>query len=185
MLTPFLAVSFSPGLIKAFSVEEEGNNFKILDSKEMLYDKNSIEDLKIKLTDLILEMEKRRRINFNSAIVGVKEGIGKKIITKMEFLRKYPFKPISEVEFKKMIEECQKETFFKYQKFNNSQNSFILVSAKIKEVLIDQKKAINPFGLLGKIVSISIENIYLPISFYKIINETFAKFKMQVSFEVN
>ncbi len=179
------AVNLNPGTIEAFLVVEDRNNLLLLDSRKRIYDQSSILDFKTKLIDLILEMEKRSRTNFSFAVVGVSKDIGEEIAREIKFLRKNPLKPISEKEFKKMIEECQKELLLKHQKITNPEFPFVLVSAKIKEVLVDQKKVINPLGLLGEVVSISIENIYLPVNFYKIVSEIFTQFKIEISFEVN
>jgi cell division ATPase FtsA len=185
METPLLAVNFTPGAIKGFSLIMKEDNVQVLDSLERIYEKSSLTDLKIKLIDLILEMEKRGKINFYSAILGVKKGPGKEITKEIRFLRKHPQKPISEKEFKKMIEDCQKEAFFKLQKAPSRHFNFVLVSAKIKEIIIDDRKVANPIGVLGQIVSLLIKNLYLPENFYKIIAQTFSKLKIQISFEVS
>jgi hypothetical protein len=188
MAEPILAVNFIPGTIKGFSaIMKEGDkvDVQVLDSLERIYEKNSLADLRIKLIDLILEMEKRGKINFHTAILGVKNGPGKEITNEIKFSRKYPQKPISEKEFKKILEEYQKESFLKLKKMSSKDFNFVLVSAKIKKVIIDNRKVASPIGVLGKIVSLSIDNLYLPENFYKIITQTFSELKIQIFFEIN
>lgn len=185
MAEPFLAVNFTLDNIKAFSVENKEGNIRVLDSLTKNYQGQFSRDIEWELLDLILTMEKRLGVYFRSAIIGVKGGPAKKIISKNKFLRKYPQKPLKENEFKKMIEECQQESFLKLKKETGNPFHFVLISAKIKEVMIDNKKVFNPFGLMGRIVSLSIVNIYLPIDFYQGIKNVFSELHIQVSFEVD
>jgi len=185
MLEPFLAINFTPEVIELFSVENRKGSLRVLDSLKKNYKGQFSKDIEWELFDLVLTMEKRLGVYFKSAIIGIKKGPVKKIISKNKFLRKYPQKPIRENEFKKMIEECQRESFLKLKKETNDPFHFILISAKIKEVTIDSKKVFNPIGLIGKIISLSITNIYLPIDFYQALKKVFSELNIQASFEID
>lgn len=188
-----LAIDFTPYFLKGFSFIKEKNKIKILDFLELPYDKRLDVDFEIKLIELILSLEKKRKINFKSAVIGIKKGsIGYQVIKKKKFARKYFQKPISENEFRKMIESLQKELYLEVEKeilspFNltSINNKFSTASAEIKEVAIDNKVVVSPIGILGKAVSLSVANIYLPNNFYKIIKKTFSKLKIKASFESN
>ena len=193
MQTPLLAIDFTPYFLKGFSFVKEKNEIKILNSLEFPYNKRLDLDFEVKLIDLILSLEKKRGINFNSAIIRIKKGsIGEKIIRKKKFLRKYPLWPINKKEFEKMVEKIQKESYFEVKKeifssFNLTaiNSKFLIASAEIKEVVVDDKIVVSPIGILGRVVSLSIANIYLPNNFYKILKKNFSKLKIEISFESN
>ena len=193
MTANLLAIDFTPYFLKGFSFIKEKNKIKILDFLELPYDKRLNVDFEVKLIELILSLEKKRGINFKLATLRIKKGsIGHQVIKKKKFPRKYFQKPISENEFKKMIESLQKELYFEVEKeilspFNltSINNKFLMAGAEIKEVAIDNKVVVSPIGILGKAVSLSVANIYLPNNFYKIIKKTFSKLKIKTSFESN
>ena len=193
MPEPLLAIDFTPYFLKGFSFVREKNKIKILDSLELPCNQRLNIDLEVKLIDLILSLEKKRRINFNLVVIRVvKGGVGKEVIKKKKFIRKYPLMPVSKNEFKKIIEECQKESFFEMKKAIHSPFNFMavndrisLANAGIKEIVIDNEIVANPIGVLGKTISLTIINIYLPINFYKIIKRTFSKLKIKFTFESN
>ena len=193
MADPLLAIDFTPYFLRGFSFVKNKNKIKFLDFLELPYNRRIKLDLEVKLIDLILSLEKKRRMHFNSGVIRVgKKGVGKEVIKKKKFVRNNPLRPISKNEFKKIIEKCQKELFFEMKKavlspfnFMIADDKLFLANAGIKEVAIDDKVVANPIGVLGKTISLTVVNIYLPINFYKVIKKTFSKLKIKFVFATN
>lgn len=196
MLNPLLILDFGTSFLKGVSFakifpassprDEEG---KVLDFVKVSYHPSGV-DLEEKLIKLILTLEEKEKVFFNSVVIGVGEGIGRGKIKKVSFLRKCPSRPISSVEFNKMIESCQKDSFLEVQKEFDQEDLFgelyhpKLVFAEIKKAIIDNVPVLSPVGNPGRVVTLKIINFYLPSNFYEVLEKSFSKLKMKfISFE--
>lgn len=152
-------------------------NLKTLDFLKIPYKPESFKDIKEKLTYLLLNLFKNKRISLDFAILKFEEGISKKVVKRKIFLRKNHKRLISENEFKKMIESTQKSSFYAAKSKIIKPYDVEIIDARIRRITIDSKNISNPIGAAGKNFCLETVNLYLPTDFYKLIKGVLKNFK--------
>lgn len=182
MQKPILALDFGTSFLKAVLFFPE--DLKILNILKIPYDPNSQFSVEERLGKIISFLEKKQK-NWLAregrpffSILGIGENPGKGKIKTKTFLRKNPKKEIKPSEFEGFLKEIQKESFLE-TKDDFEEKKFLLVSAKIKKVKVDDWQVSNPLSLLGKTIFLKIINLYLKKDFYQSIRNVFSYFKIK------
>lgn len=176
-----LALDLGTSFLKTvtFSLEQKG--VRILSFGKTSYDSKSIKSLEKKIKEIL--SSKKREYKINQAIIGSGEGVGKGGINKDIFFRKSYSSPISKSELGEFIKNSQKKSFFqKAEELNNE--SFFLVSAKIKNIVIDGRLTFSPIGKTGRKIYLEIVNFYLPLKIYQSLKKILSSLNIEnYSFE--
>ena len=176
-----LAIDLGTTFLKGVSFFPEGKGLRILRFSKIDYNLALLTDFEKKIKAIISNL--KGRYDFNSAVIGCGEGVGKGTIEKGSFLRKFPLAPLREEELKGIIKNIQKNSLSEIEKMPNKRK-FFLVLAKIESISIDGHKIFSPVGLAGRKISFKIVNFYLPLKIYQLLKKIFRSFNIEkFSFE--
>ncbi|PJC47643.1 MAG: hypothetical protein CO034_01750, partial [Parcubacteria group bacterium CG_4_9_14_0_2_um_filter_35_11] len=87
-----LAIDLGTTFLKGVSFFPEGKGLRILNFSKIDYDPALLTDFEKKIKAIISNL--KGRYDFNSAVIGCGEGVGKGTIEKGSFLRKFPLAPL-------------------------------------------------------------------------------------------
>lgn len=156
---------------------KDKKDLEILEFLKVRCDPKSAKEVKEKLTHLILNLCRKRKKILDFVILSFEEGVSKKLVKKQVFFRKQFKRPISENEFKKIIEATQKNSFYEAKRKTLRNFNIEIVDAKIRKIVIDSKTIYNPIGISAGNVCLETINLYLSSDFYNIIKKILKRFK--------
>jgi len=129
-----LAIDLGTSYLKSVAFLLEKRGIKVLNFTKVVYTPDLIDDFEEKIKEMILGI--KGRYDFNLAVIGSGEGIGKGSINRSVFLRRSYLSPITKNELKEITRDAQRKSFIKTEK-EIGNKKFFLASAKIKNITID------------------------------------------------
>jgi len=176
-----LAIDLGTSYLKSVAFLLEKRGIKVLNFTKVVYTPDLIDDFEEKIKEMILGI--KGRYDFNLAVIGSGEGIGKGSINRSVFLRRSYLSPITKNELKEITRDAQRKSFIKTEK-EIGNKKFFLASAKIKNITIDGHQTFSPIGLTGKKLSLEIVNFYLPLKIYQSLKKSLFSLNIkELSFE--